>query len=359
MGHFLSREHTVELAIDRLFRRRRTTGRWPKKFGDDATAETLSFAFALTEVHKRLLPKARAKLEQRLYGSLKGSGSLAPIVHEMTVAVHLMTRGWDVEFHDLEEGQGFDYLAKNGAEEIEVECKRASADAGRRVHRDDFGRFAGPLLPALQRFAHRGAADIVHLRVKDRLPSRDQDLSRLRDVVLGAMDTATAANGNDFTVDMLRVGLSRPFNVGEAVMRQEVEHHLGTAHYHLLYAGRGAELAVLAITSEEQDRVLTYIYKQLKHAAEQFSRHRPAVVWTYIEGIEPQEWGGLVGDTGLQRMSNRYMLGERRQHIFSMAYSSAGVVVSHGGGHFLHGGPLLQYSRQGPRDAKLTHMLYG
>jgi hypothetical protein len=270
LGHFLSRQYAIELAIDRLFCRRRTTGRWPKKFVDDETSEALSFAFALTRVHERLPPNARTRLEQRLYGSLKGSGSLAPIAHEMTVAIHLMNRGWNVEFHDLEEGAGFDYLARNGAEEIEVECKHASADAGRKVHRDDFGRFAGPLLPALQEFAHDRAADLIHLRVKHRLPSADEDLSRLRSAVVGALNTATAVNTNDYTVDMLRVGLSHPLKVGEAVMRQEVEHYLGTGHYHLLYAARGAELAVLGVTSEEHDRVLTYIYKQLKHAAGQF-----------------------------------------------------------------------------------------
>jgi hypothetical protein len=359
LGHFLSREYAIELAIDRLFRRRMTTGRWPKKSVDGETSEALSFAFALTKVHERLPPNARTRLEQRLYGSLKGSGSLAPIAHELTVAIHLMNRGWYVEFHDLEEGAGFDYLARNGADEIEVECKRASADAGRKVHREDFGRFAGPLLPALQEFAHRRAADLIHLRVKQRLPSSDEDLSPLRSVVLDAMNTATAVSTKDSTVGILRAGLSHPLEVGEAVMRQEVEHYLGTGHYHLLYTATSAELAVLAVTSEEHDRVLTYIYKQLKHAAAQFSRQRPAVIWTYIEGIEPQEWHGLLGDTGLQRMSNRYMLGQDRQHVMSMAYSSGGELVAHGTGHFLHSGPLVHYSRQGPESEKLARMLFG
>jgi hypothetical protein len=359
LGDYLGREHAVELAIDRLFRRQRATGRWSKKFGDEATAEALSFAFALTEVHSRLPPRARAELEQRLYGSLKGPASLAPIVHEMTVAVHLMHRGWDVEFHDLEEGKGFDYIARSGGEEIEVECKRVSADKGRKVHRHDFGKFAGPLLPALQEFAHRRAADMVHLRVEDRLPSGEQDLLRLRSAVRGAMETATTTKGDAFTVDVLKAGLIHPSRVGESVLRQEVERHLGTGDYHFLYAGKGAELAILAVTSERRDQVLTYIYKQLKHAAEQFSQQRPAVIWTYIEGIEPQAWRRLVGDTGLERMSFRYMLGEHRQHVFCMAYSSAGELISHGGGHFVQGGPVLPYNRLEPEYKKLTEMLYG
>jgi len=321
--------------------------------------EALSFAFAIAEVHRRLSPKARIVLEQRLYGSLKGENSLAPIVHEMTVAVHLMHRGWDVEFHDLEEGEGFDYIARNGGEEIEVECKRVSADKGRKVHRHDFGKFAGPLLPTLQEFAHCRAANIVHLRVKDRLPSGEQDLLRLRRAVHGAMETASATKGDAFTVDVLKGSLSHPSMVGESVLRQEVEHLLGTGDCHFLYAGNGAELAILAVTSERRDLVLTSIYKQLKHASDQFSRQLPAAIWTFIEGIEPEAWRRLVGDTGLQRMSFRYMLGECRQHVFCMAYSSVGELISHGGGHSLQGGPVLPYNRLEPQYKKLVEMLYG
>jgi hypothetical protein len=251
--HFLTREHAVELTIDRLFRRRGTTGRWPKKVQDGATAEALSFAFFLTEVHRRLPPKAQTELQRRLFGSLKGSNSLAPIVHEMTVACHLMNRGWDVAFHDLEEGEGYDYLARNGTDEIEVECKRASADTGRKVHRNDFGKLAGPLLPALESFAIRRDGESVHLRVADRLPTGDQDLSRLRGAVPGTMETATGVAANDFTVDVTRAGLSHPLTVGEDTVRQEVERYLGTEHFHSVYAVNRPALAVFAFTSQKRD----------------------------------------------------------------------------------------------------------
>jgi hypothetical protein len=277
----------------------------------------------------------------------------------MTVACHLMNRGWDVAFHDLEEGEGYDYLARNGTDEIEVECKRASADTGRKVHRNDFGKLAGPLLPVLEAFAIRRDGDIVHLRVADRLPAGDQDLSLLRGAVLGAMKTATGFAAIDFTVDVMRAGLSHPLIVGEDTVRQGVERYLGTEHFHSVYAVNDAASAVFAVTIQKRDRVLAYIFKQLKYAAGQFSGRRPAVIWTYIEGIEPQDWSGLVGDSALRRMSHRYMLGERRQHVFSMAYSSTGQLVSSGSGHFQYTGPLMHYDRLGPEYERLAEMLYG
>jgi hypothetical protein len=355
---YLSSKHAVELAIDRLYRRQRLTGRGPRDFRHGPIAEAMSFAFALTEMHRRLPREAQIKLQQCLYGCLKGENSLAPIVHEMTVAVHLMNRGWDVEFYDLEKG-GFDYIARNGAKEIEIECKRVGTDTGRKIHRSDFYRMASPLFPTLGEFAHRRVADIVHLRVEDRLPSRDEDLARLRSAVQTAMETATPTNGDTFTVDIRRVGLSHPRDVGVDVMQQEVQHHVGTPHVHLAFAGQGAEFAVLAVTSEKPDRVLRTTYRQLKDAASQFSLQRPAVIWTYIEDIEPQVWRSLVDDTGLQRMSYKYMAGETRQHVFSMAYSSAGELIPHGDGVLLHRGPVLNYDRLEPEYQKLTELLYG
>jgi hypothetical protein len=355
---YLSSKYAVELALDWLFRRQRLTGRGPRKFRDRATAEAMSFALALTKVHRRLPREAQIKLQQRLYGSLKGDNSLAPIVHELTVAVHLMNLGWDVEFHDLERG-GFEYIARKGAKEIEVECKRVGTDAGRKIHRNDFYRLASPLFPTLGDFARRRVADIVHLRVDDRLPSRDEHLARLRSAVLTAMETETPANGDTFTVDIRRVGLNHPGNVGVDVMQQEVQHHVGTTHVHLAFAGQGADFAVLAVTSEKPDRVLSTIYRQLKDAASQFSLQRPAVIWTYIEDIEPQVWRSLVDNTGLQRMSYKYMAGETRQHVFSMAYSSAGELMPHDGGLLLHGGPVLNYNRLEPEYQQLADLLYG
>jgi hypothetical protein len=142
-------------------------------------------------------------------------------------------------------------------------------------------------------------------------------------------------------------------------MQQEVEHHVGTAHVHLAFAGQGADFAVFAATSEKPDRVLYAIYRQLKGAASQFSLQRPAMVWTYIEDIEPREWRSFVEDSGLQRMSYKYMAGKTRQHVFSMAYSSAGELIPYGKGVFVHGGPVLNYNRLEPEYQRLANLLYG
>jgi hypothetical protein len=48
---------------------------------------------------------------------------------------HLNQKGFDVTFQDIDHGGGFDFLAVKDGVELEVECKSASGDLGRQVHR--------------------------------------------------------------------------------------------------------------------------------------------------------------------------------------------------------------------------------
>jgi hypothetical protein len=60
---------------------------------------------------------------------------LTSLALEMGVAVHLWNGGYDVEFTDLENRAQFDFLARKDGVELEVDCKTASGDVGRPIHR--------------------------------------------------------------------------------------------------------------------------------------------------------------------------------------------------------------------------------
>jgi hypothetical protein len=47
----------------------------------------------------------------------------------------------------------FDLLARQGAVEIEVECKTTSGDTGRKIHRQEVNRLADLLLPITEQLA--------------------------------------------------------------------------------------------------------------------------------------------------------------------------------------------------------------
>jgi len=93
-----------------------------------------SFVALTARVFPRLPEPAQNLLKGRIVGALKDNVGLSPLAFEMRTVAHLMASGFDVEFHDLCEGGGYDFLAKDGNIAFEVECKSVSGDVGHRVH---------------------------------------------------------------------------------------------------------------------------------------------------------------------------------------------------------------------------------
>src|SRR6516225_4255507 len=71
-----------------------------------------SFVALTARVFPRLPEPAQNLLKSRISGALKDNVGLSPLAFEMRTVAHLMARGFDVEFHDLCEGGGYDFLAK-------------------------------------------------------------------------------------------------------------------------------------------------------------------------------------------------------------------------------------------------------
>jgi hypothetical protein len=82
-----------------------------------------SFAGLIVRVFPKLPARQQDVLRGRVVGALKDNVGLSPLAFEMRTVAHLMARGFDVEFHDLFEGGGYDFLAKNAEIECEVEYK--------------------------------------------------------------------------------------------------------------------------------------------------------------------------------------------------------------------------------------------
>jgi uncharacterized UPF0146 family protein len=59
----------------------------------------------------------------------------AIVPDELAVAAHLSRAGFDVEFTDIEDRARFDLLAQKEDIRLEVDCKTASGDVGRKIHR--------------------------------------------------------------------------------------------------------------------------------------------------------------------------------------------------------------------------------
>ena len=87
----------------------------------------------------------------------------------MRTVAHLMARGFDVEFHDLCKGGGYDFLAKDGEIIIEVECKSVSGDLGHRVQLKRQYQLMPYILDKMQRPVKSGIVRLLVAKVPDRL----------------------------------------------------------------------------------------------------------------------------------------------------------------------------------------------
>src|SRR4029077_21057065 len=108
--------------------------------------------------------------------------------YEISIATHLMQKGWDVDFADYSGTARFDFLACQGGVEIEVECKTTSNDTGREIHRQEVNRLADVLLRVSQQLAeHRGCHRIL-ITVPDRLGRSNPELSSIASTVSAAVN---------------------------------------------------------------------------------------------------------------------------------------------------------------------------
>ena len=110
MPHFWQDRFELELAFATIHRRYKATGRYPRKNLSIHQQRFLSFVAMVVRCYERLSPRGQNRLRGMLLDSLKNDYGLSPVAYEMKIAAHLLTRQFDVTFHDLETGGGYDYL---------------------------------------------------------------------------------------------------------------------------------------------------------------------------------------------------------------------------------------------------------
>ena len=131
LDEYFAQRYPIELAMGRLHRRLVRGQRidLPETYADTVL---LSFVSMVARVYARLSPRGQVRLAGMLRSGLDGEAGLAPLEQEMGMAAHLMGRGFDVTFSDIETGNGFDLLAERNGATLEVECKTVSGDLGRK-----------------------------------------------------------------------------------------------------------------------------------------------------------------------------------------------------------------------------------
>lgn len=339
--HYLHERHGLELAFGDVRRYRMTTGRcpWPPRTPEEY--RLYSFLATAVRVYPRLSERAQARFAGALRSALEKEFGLGPLAFEMKVAAHLMSRGFDVNFHDLESGGGYDFLASRDGFEAEVECKHVSADIGRQIHRRKLHDLGGALFQTKDRDGcPANSGRLLRVMLPGRLSGNKEQqqalIERIAAVVSGEAesidDPVCAVSAEPFALQDSLFSAER----GNNVTMKDIERYLSGAHgienAHVLMNWRPGQGAVIVLVqSRKPDRVLDEMFKRLKtDAKRQFSEKLPALLCVHIADLTQQQLRELAEldrtgtGTGLQRAAS--ILLQIRPHLHSIAVMADGDV---------------------------------
>ena len=236
---------------------------------------------------------------------------------ELDIAIHFFRCACDVQFIDLWGLGNFDLLISNGQQELEVECKTKSVDAGRKITRGNFYLLCDVLPSQLAPFKESYA---VFFKCDGRLSESQQLFSRVSDEIAECM----ASEREDGEVEGLRFEL-RKLSPGLQIRTDEeaamvlAPRWSPQAHYFVL---SNRETFIIGCESADTDRVLKSIYEDLKKGASQLSKSRPSLLACQIRELEDDSWDKLASNSGLAQWTGRLLRNPERNHVNYVTYSS-------------------------------------
>ena len=340
MPNFWRERFELELAFAAIHKRYNVTRRYPRRNLTIDHQRFFSFVSMLVRCYERLNQRGQNRLRGMILDSLKTDYGLAPLAYEMKIAAHLMTKNFDVTFHDLETGGGYDYLAARDDVQVEIECKFVSGDIGRQIHLKRLFQFGEYVTPQLQALLSRIRGGIfVHITITGRLHGREEQHASISE----QMSNAIAAQEGQFEFSDSHISVSRfalensPFETRspQFLRRQDVDqfvsHHFGVENKNMLIIFRPHSHAIIVVLQgSKEDRVLTGIHRQLKESArKQFTGNLPAVICCHLADLHEHELMSLRfkedHGLGLDYMTSDLIV--RRPQLLAVTYTAPGSLA--------------------------------
>ena len=339
MQYFWRERCALELALSSLWRRFRMTRKVPLKKLKVDEFRLLSFAAMVVKSQKGLSPIAKNRLHGMLRDAAKQDYGLGPVAYEMRVACHLMSRGYDVAFQDLEGRAAYDFLATKAGVSVEVECKFMSGDVGRKIHQKQLYRLGDRVSPKMVGYlSGLRSGLLLCLTVSGRLHGKEAQERTIEELLCHAIERRT----NGLEEDGHRISIKN-FKLPRVADYRSTTHGFNQRGYHtallqrcgvtngnaLAYFRPSQSAIVIVVESTEKDRVLDGMQRQLlKSAKRQFSSDLPAILSCHLVDLNQEQLLSL-GDSDTEGLGLKYMtmdLLRRRPHLFSVSYTAPGDV---------------------------------
>lgn len=349
LGAYFRENFALEFALAKARKYRKSTGRLPKGGEYD---RLYSFLVPAQRIHAALPPEIRIPFEGRLRQALSSTDGARPLAYEITIATHLMQKGWDVEFVDYSGTGRFDLLARQGNTEVEVECKTTSGDTGRKIHRREVNRLADLLLPIAQQLADEAGCHRILITVPDRLEKSPQELSGIASLARSAAQQKASASSDIAQVDYTFDGLEPWPEPDDPHILAFFEQRFGIQNANVLFLGR-AHYSVVAIMirSAKPDSVVKALSAASKDAADQCSGTRPALIALHlIDQISRSDLKAMLKTSNaLHTITHEVFKSGKRLHVDSLAFTVPAVAWTDGLGARRFSGDVIMLNNPEPR----------
>lgn len=339
----------LEFALAKARKYMRATGRLPK---GDEYHWLYSFLVPARRIHAALPLGSKKPFEGRLRNAVDNPYGARPFAYEISIASHLMQKGWDVEFADYAGTARFDLLARLGPAEIELECKTTSGDTGRKIHAQEANRLAQHLLPATQRLADVRGCHRILVTIPDRLGKSNDDIANLAAAVTSAA-LQRASVSNDFAnADYMFDGLDpwpEPAEDPE-LANSFFGKRFGKQNATLLFNGQtGFSVVAVMLVSAKADSVVKSISEEAKKAAEQCSGTRAAIIAiNLVDQISRSDLQAMLETSnGMHQIMHAVVKDGSRPHVDTLAFTFPQTKRSDGqGATWLSGNVIALYNPQ-------------
>jgi hypothetical protein len=339
LDEYFMQRYPVELAMRQLHGRlqRGTKIDLPTDYAEIAL---LSFASMVARVYARLSKPGQKRLAGMLLSGLDGEAGLAPLVHEMGMAAHLMSRGFDVKFSDIESGGGYDFLAERDGASFEIECKTASGDLGRKVHLRRLYQLGGRVYPLMAEASRtRGGGQLARIVLPTRLSGAVDQIEGISRCLEDALSNGRSFAGpepcsvefNSFSLAGSPFESQAPGKITKGELMQYLEQTFGLVGNTIALFGPPDGVVVVAVSSRQPDSVVGGLVRQLKDSVKrQFSGTRPGVMCVKFldvsqdELIELAEYDSKEQPSALKLASNYLLRREDWQWVHTLAFLTPG-----------------------------------
>jgi hypothetical protein len=290
--------------------------------------EGVSFLIGLGQTIPVLSPGARVRLLGRLRSGLQEG--LWPLQHELGVAGNLSKRGWDIYFHDLEEGGGYDFLVSQKGTKFEVESKAISAFTGWPIKPENLNKL---LVEIKQHFdcEYDTGIPLIGLKLSGSLPA---ERTLLQQLVSALTMVAQTREGLSVLGSQVRfIGTISDMTLQKLHVAASV--HARMAKKIVLVIPPPPKL-VLELDSDKPIQLERKIIRTVNGAArEQFSRLNPAVIWTHVKFITKEGFTQLSTSKDgraclFDSMASRVLLSEKRNHLTQLVFTGGSFLEKTG-----------------------------